>query len=103
MSLNFVKSSILSSSDGIDFNQETLLDSEEAKKNRSNINKEYVKPLYLQLAERKAESEVSLFSILSSVSSISFFLYSSIHSLHSHLTILSQLSTFTFLSFSTYS
>lgn len=59
MSLNFVKSSILSSSDGIDFNNETLLDSDEAKRSREAGDKGYVKPLYLQLAERKAAEEVS--------------------------------------------
>jgi FAM192A/Fyv6, N-terminal domain len=49
MALHFVKTSVLSSSDGIDFNTESQLESEEAKKSRQAA--EAAKPLYEQLEE----------------------------------------------------
>lgn len=58
MTLRFVKTSILTSSDGIDFSNEQQLEGEEARKKRLAQEAAAVKPLYQQLAELKAQQQL---------------------------------------------
>ena len=57
MALHFVSTSVLSSSDGIEFNNETQKESEEQRKVRLKREEAASKPLYLQLQEREAEKQ----------------------------------------------
>lgn len=57
MTLRFVSTSILESSDGIDFSKETAIDSEEARAVKREAEKAEAKPLYLQLAEIQARKQ----------------------------------------------
>lgn len=53
MSIRFVSTSVLSSSDGVDFNVETKLETEEVKEARKAAERAANKPLFQQLAERE--------------------------------------------------
>lgn len=57
MTLRFVKTSILSSEDGIDFSKEVALETEEAKAARIAKELAQSKPLYEQLAANKAKKQ----------------------------------------------
>lgn len=57
MTLRFVKTSILSSEDGIDFSKEVALETEEAKNARIAKELAQSKPLYEQLAANKAKKQ----------------------------------------------
>jgi hypothetical protein len=57
MSLRFVKTSVLSSEDGIDFSKETVIESEEAKIARIQAERASQKSLYEQLEEQKAKKQ----------------------------------------------
>eukprot|EP00636_Phaeomonas_parva_P012033 CAMPEP_0118866280 /NCGR_PEP_ID=MMETSP1163-20130328/10249_1 /TAXON_ID=124430 /ORGANISM="Phaeomonas parva, Strain CCMP2877" /LENGTH=191 /DNA_ID=CAMNT_0006800581 /DNA_START=254 /DNA_END=829 /DNA_ORIENTATION=+ len=54
--MNFISTSVLSSNDGISFDQEKDLDNEEAKR-AAKANAAPAKPLYEQLAEREAQKK----------------------------------------------
>jgi hypothetical protein len=55
MSLRFVKTSILSSEDGLDFSKEQSVETEEQRLNR--LKREQSKPLYEQLAEQQQKKQ----------------------------------------------
>jgi hypothetical protein len=57
MALHFVKTSVLSSEDGIDFGKEVQLDTEEARKARREAENASRKPLYQQLADQRAKMQ----------------------------------------------
>lgn len=57
MALHFVSTSVLSSSDGIDFNSETQKETEESRAARLRAEAAAAKPLYMQLAEREDEKK----------------------------------------------
>jgi hypothetical protein len=57
MALHFVSTSILSSSDGIDYNDETHRESEESRTARLKAETGASKPLYMQLADREEEKK----------------------------------------------
>ena len=57
MSLRFVKTSVLSSEDGIDFSKETEIESEEAKIARIQAEQASKKSLYEQLEEQKLKKQ----------------------------------------------
>eukprot|EP00601_Ochromonadales_sp_CCMP2298_P000166 CAMPEP_0173187554 /NCGR_PEP_ID=MMETSP1141-20130122/10773_1 /TAXON_ID=483371 /ORGANISM="non described non described, Strain CCMP2298" /LENGTH=226 /DNA_ID=CAMNT_0014111403 /DNA_START=53 /DNA_END=730 /DNA_ORIENTATION=+ len=57
MTLRFVKTSILSSEDGIDFDKETAVESEEVLKARREAEASSNKPLYQQLADIQARKQ----------------------------------------------
>lgn len=57
MALHFVSSSILSSSDGVEFNEEVILDTEETRKQKLKAEQDSKKSLYSQLQERQAAKD----------------------------------------------
>lgn len=57
MALHFVSTSVLSSNDGIEFNNEVQKETEEQRKARLQREAAASKPLYLQLQEREAEKQ----------------------------------------------
>ena len=57
MALHFVSTSVLSSNDGIEFNNEIQKESEEQRKARLKREEAAAKPLYIQLQEREAEKQ----------------------------------------------
>ena len=57
MSLHFVSTSILTSSDGIDFNSEVHQESEEQRVERMKKESNASKPLFMQLADREEEKK----------------------------------------------
>jgi hypothetical protein len=57
MSLQFVKSAVLSSENGIDFSKEEVLETEEVKKARLAAERASQKSLYEQLAEKKEKQQ----------------------------------------------
>jgi len=57
MTLRFIETSILESSDGLNFEVETRLDSEETRKAKAEADRASNKPLYQQLAEKKAREK----------------------------------------------
>ena len=58
MSIRFVSTSVLSSSDGVDFNVETKLETEEVKEARKAAERAANKPLFQQLAEREEAKKI---------------------------------------------
>lgn len=57
MALQFVKTSVLSSEDGIGFSKEETVESDEAKQIRLASERAAIKPLYEQLAEQKEKKQ----------------------------------------------
>lgn len=57
MAINFVSTSILSSTDGIAFEKDEIKDTEEVKKIKLESEKGLVKPLYEQLAIQQAKKQ----------------------------------------------
>lgn len=57
MSLQFVKTAVLTSTDGLDFSKEEAIESDEAKATRLAQERAANKPLYQQLAEQKDKKQ----------------------------------------------
>jgi exoribonuclease II len=57
MALHFVSTSVLSSEDGIEFQKEVQLETEEAKKAKKEAERQANQPLYLQLQAQKDKKQ----------------------------------------------
>lgn len=57
MALHFVKTAVLTSSDGIDFGTEVLVESDETKKARQDAEAATRKPLFQQLADLRDKKQ----------------------------------------------